>query len=72
MAILTKALDVIQMGVVAYGGYLFIPAVMSIAKGLKEKNPAQQEDGWGAAAGGALIIIAGLTLIPMLQGMFTV
>ena len=72
MEIWNTVVDFVKTGVIAAGSVYAIFGVVNFGKAKAEGNGPELSKAIGQVIGGALIIAAGVLLIPMLSGLFNV
>ena len=70
MAFFTSAIDTLQTLVVAIGAGLAVWGVINLLEGYGSDNPGAKSQGIKQLMSGGGIILLGLTLIPLLSGLF--
>lgn len=70
MAFFTSAIDTLQTLVVAIGAGLAVWGVINLLEGYGSDNPGAKSQGIKQLMSGGGIILLGLTLVPLLSGLF--
>lgn len=71
MAFFTSAIDTLKILVVALGAGLGAWGVINLLEGYGNDNPGAKSQGIKQLMAGAGIAVVGLTLIPLLSGLFS-
>lgn len=72
MSFFTSAVGVLQTLVIALGAGLAIWGVVNLMKGYGNDNPGAKSQGMKQLMAGGGVALIGLTLVPLLSGLFTV
>ena len=70
MQFFTSAVDTLQTLVVALGAGLAVWGVINLLEGYGSDNPAAKSQGVKQLMAGGGVILLGVTLIPLLSGLF--
>ena len=70
MSFFTSAIDTLQILVVALGAGLGIWGVINLLEGYGNDNPGAKSQGMKQLMAGGGIAVVGMTLIPLLSGLF--
>lgn len=62
----SQILDFAGLGVKGWGIALAIVGIINFSEGHSQQNAAKKEEGMGKIVGGAVIFLAGVTLIPVI------
>ncbi len=71
MAFFTSAVGVLQTLVIALGAGLGIWGVINLMEGYGQDNPAAKSQGMKQLMAGGGVALIGITLVPLLTGLFT-
>ena len=63
-------LDYASMGVMAWGAILAILGIIDFSEGHSQQNAAKKTEGMGKIAGGGVIFVIGLQLVPQIAQLF--
>ena len=66
MDLINKIISYSSLVVMAFGAAIAVGGVLAMGEGKSQQNAAKQEDGMTKIVGGAIIIVAGLVLIPQI------
>ena len=72
MEFFTEAINVLQTIVIALGAGLAIWGVVNLMEGYGNDNPGAKSQGMKQLMAGGGVALIGLTLVPLLSGLFTV
>ena len=72
MSFFTSAVGVLQTLVIALGAGLAIWGVVNLMEGYGNDNPGAKSQGMKQLMAGGGVELIGLTLVPLLSGLFTV
>ena len=72
MSFFTSAVGVLQTLVIALGAGLAIWGVVNLMEGYGNDNPGAKSQGMKQLMEGGGVALIGLTLVPLLSGLFTV
>ena len=72
MSFFTSAVGVLQTLVIALGAGLAIWGVVNLMEGYGNDNPGAKSQGMKQLMAGGGVSLIGLTLVPLLSGLFTV
>ena len=64
-------IDFASIAVMAFGAAIAFSGVLAIGEGKSQQNAAKQEEGMTKIVGGAIIIVAGLALVPQIGEFIT-
>jgi len=70
MTFFTEAVKVLQTLVIALGAGLAIWGVVNLLEGYGNDNPAAKSQGIKQLMAGGGVIVIGVTLVPLLSGLF--
>lgn len=70
MAFFTSAIDVLQKLVIALGAGLGVWGGINLMEGYGNDNPGAKSQGMKQLMAGGGVALIGITLIPLLKGMF--
>ena len=70
MAFFSSAIDTLQTLVVAIGAGLAVWGAVNLLEGYGQDNPAAKSQGIKQLMSGGGIILIGITLVPLLAGLF--
>ena len=70
MAFFTSAINILQSLVVAIGAGLAVWGVINLLEGYGNDNPGAKSQGMKQLMAGGGIAVVGMTLIPLLSGLF--
>ena len=70
MAFFTKSVEVLQMLVVALGAGLGLWGLINLLEGYGNDNPGSKSQGMKQLMAGGGICVIGMTLVPLLSGLF--
>lgn len=70
MAFFTSAINILQTLVVAIGAGLAVWGVINLLEGYGNDNPGAKSQGMKQLMAGGGIAVVGMTLIPLLSGLF--
>jgi hypothetical protein len=70
MEFFTSAIDTLQTLVIALGAGLAVWGVINLLEGYGSDNPAAKSQGIKQLMSGGGVILLGVTLIPLLSGLF--
>ena len=70
MQFFTSAIDTLQTLVIALGAGLAVWGVINLLEGYGADNPAAKSQGVKQLMAGGGVILLGVTLIPLLSGLF--
>jgi len=70
MQFFTSAIDTLQTLVIALGAGLAVWGVINLLEGYGSDNPAAKSQGVKQLMAGGGVILLGVTLIPLLSGLF--
>ena len=71
MAFFTQAITVLQTLVIALGAGLGIWGIVNLLEGYGSDNPGAKSQGMKQLMAGGGIALIGITLVPLLSGLFT-
>ena len=72
MAFFTSAISTLQTLVVALGAGLGVWGVINLLEGYGHDNPGAKSQGMKQLMAGGGVALIGITLVPLLSGLFTV
>ena len=72
MEFFTQAISVLQTLVIALGAGLGIWGVINLLEGYGNDNPGAKSQGMKQLMAGGGVALIGITLVPLLSGLFTV
>ena len=70
MAFFSEAVTVLQTLVIALGAGLAVWGVINLLEGYGSDNPASKSQGVKQLMAGGGVILLGITLVPLLSGLF--
>ena len=70
MSFFTSAIDVLQTLVIALGGGLCVWGGINLLEGYGSDNPAAKSQGIKQLMAGGGVALIGITLVPLLSGLF--
>ena len=72
MAFFNQAINILQTLVVAIGAGLAVWGVINLLEGYGNDNPGAKSQGMKQLMAGGGVALIGITLVPLLSGLFTV
>ena len=72
MDFFAKSIEVLQTLVIALGGGLCVWGGINLLEGYGQDNPASKSQGIKQLMAGGGVALIGITLVPLLSGLFTV
>ena len=71
MAFFTSAIDTLKVLVIALGAGLGVWGVINLLEGYGNDNPGAKSQGMKQLMAGGGVALIGITLVPLLSGLFT-
>ena len=71
MELIESIFNFLSLGIVALGGILALFGLVQLGRGMYENNPGPMNQGGWMIGGGAIIMAAGIVLVPMVGQYFT-
>ena len=71
MAFFTQAISVLQTLVIALGAGLGVWGIINLLEGYGNDNPGAKSQGMKQLMAGGGVALIGITLVPLLSGLFT-